>query len=72
MKKGSPTQPQTASETTAEVLYQKLNGRWYAFSLIDEEVFIAKIAEAQTTPGRTVGEINVPIRPPQATRHSKS
>ena len=28
-----------------EVLYQKLGGQWYAFSMIDDEVFMAPVAE---------------------------
>ncbi|HAR42661.1 MAG TPA: hypothetical protein DCS07_08555 [Bdellovibrionales bacterium] len=32
-------------ETTTEVLYQRLGSRWYAFSLIDDEVFVGSISE---------------------------
>lgn len=30
---------------TAEVLYQKLGNRWYAFSLINDEVFVGSISQ---------------------------
>ena len=30
-----------------EVLYQKLGDQWYAFSMIDEEVFMSPVAEEQ-------------------------
>jgi len=38
-KKNSKTQ-----ETTADVLYQRLGSRWYAFSLIGDEVFVGSIS----------------------------
>ncbi len=30
-----------------EVLYQKLGGKWFAFSLIDDEVFFGKVDSTQ-------------------------
>jgi hypothetical protein len=33
-------------EQLVEVLYQKLGGRWFAFSLINDEVFFGSIREA--------------------------
>lgn len=30
-------------DATVEVLYQNLGGRWYAFSIIDDEVFMGSI-----------------------------
>jgi hypothetical protein len=33
----------TPEQETVEVLYQKLGDRWYAFSLIDDEVFVGSI-----------------------------
>jgi len=38
-----------ASETvkTVDVLYQKMGDRWYAFSLVDEEVFVGSVSEAE-------------------------
>jgi hypothetical protein len=38
------TQNNNASDT-AEVLYQKLGTRWYAFSVIDDEVFMGSISQ---------------------------
>lgn len=31
------------SNETVEVLYQKLGNRWYAFSAVDEDVFVGAI-----------------------------
>ena len=30
-------------ENTVEVLYQKMGDRWYAFSIVDDEVFYGSI-----------------------------
>lgn len=35
----------TAKTTDAEVLYQKLGDRWFAFTLVDGEVFVAPVPE---------------------------
>ena len=32
---------------TVEVLYQKMGDRWYAFSLVDEDVFVGSVSEAE-------------------------
>ncbi|MBS1962640.1 MAG: hypothetical protein JST04_10515 [Bdellovibrionales bacterium] len=32
---------------TVDVLYQKMGDRWYAFSLVDEEVFVGSVTEAE-------------------------
>jgi hypothetical protein len=32
---------------TVDVLYQKMGDRWYAFSLVDEEVFVGSVSEAE-------------------------
>jgi hypothetical protein len=32
-------------EQTSEVLYQKLGNKWFAFSLIDNEVFVGSLSE---------------------------
>ncbi len=39
----NPAQASAGCETEADVLYQKLGDRWYAFSLIDDEVFFGSI-----------------------------
>lgn len=36
-----------AKEREADVLYQKLGGKWYAFSLVDDEVFMGAVTEEQ-------------------------
>jgi hypothetical protein len=38
-----------ATETvkTVDVLYQKMGDRWYAFSLVDEEVFVGSVSQAE-------------------------
>lgn len=37
-----------------EVLYQKIGNRWYAFSLIDEEMFFTPVPEEAIDPEFTV------------------
>ena len=32
-----------ATDSTVEVLYQKLGDEWYAFSIINDEVFFGKV-----------------------------
>jgi hypothetical protein len=34
-----------ASASTVEVLYQKMGDRWFAFSLVGEEVFVGSITQ---------------------------
>ena len=36
---------QAASDETVEVLYQKMGNRWFAFSLVDNEVFVGSISQ---------------------------
>jgi hypothetical protein len=46
MSKSSVSNQNTAAsktESMVEVLYQKLGDRWFAFSLIDNEVFVGSI-----------------------------
>lgn len=31
--------------TTAEVLYQRIGGKWYAFSVVGDEVYMSPISE---------------------------
>ena len=35
------------ADHTVEVLYQKMGDRWFAFSLIDEEVFVGSISQEE-------------------------
>jgi hypothetical protein len=43
------TQVQTENlaktDSTVEVLYQKMGDRWFAFSLVDDEIFIGSIGQ---------------------------
>jgi len=32
---------------TVDVLYQKMGDRWYAFSLVDEDVFVGSVSQAE-------------------------
>jgi len=41
----SPAESTTPMTSEAEVLYQKLGDRWFAFSIIDGEVFMAPVSE---------------------------
>ena len=36
-----------ATSQEVEVLYQKLGDQWYAFSMIDDDMFMAPVDEAQ-------------------------
>jgi hypothetical protein len=44
-KTAKETQPQ--QNTTVEVLYQKMGDRWFAFSLVNDEVFVGSISQEQ-------------------------
>lgn len=35
------------NEKTVEVLYQKMGDRWYAFSMVDGEVFVGSLSEEE-------------------------
>jgi hypothetical protein len=39
--------PKSAKDSTVEVLYQKMGDRWFAFSLIGEEVFVGSISQEE-------------------------
>ena len=59
--KSSKTANQVNQELDVEVLYQKLGDRWFAFSLVGDEVFMSPISEdiineiRNTTPAPNVG-----------------
>ena len=36
-----------SSGETVDVLYQKMGNRWFAFSLIDDEVFVGSLSEEE-------------------------
>jgi hypothetical protein len=41
----SETTTRTTADGTVEVLYQKMGDRWFAFSLVDDEVFVGSITQ---------------------------
>ncbi len=45
--KNDPASGATAKDPTVEVLYQKMGDRWFAFSAVDEEVFIGSISQEE-------------------------
>ena len=44
--KQSINQKSPKEKDTVEVLYQKLGDRWFAFSMIDDEVFVGSIKQS--------------------------
>jgi hypothetical protein len=40
-------QPAPQNNATVEVLYQKMGDRWFAFSLVNDEVFVGSISQEQ-------------------------
>jgi|GEM_PF-2362643 len=49
-------------EIDAEVLYQKLGDRWFAFSLIGDEVFMSPISDEVINDIKQEANANPPIR----------
>ncbi len=45
--KPTPTQTQAQKDDTVEVLYQKMGDRWFAFSMIDDEIFMGSIPQSE-------------------------
>ncbi len=35
----------SSQNETVEVLYQKMGDRWFAFSLVDDEIFVGSISQ---------------------------
>ena len=48
------------TEQDVDVLYQKLGDRWFAFSIINDEVFMAPIADEQIAEMRTENNRRAP------------
>ena len=44
-------------ETTSEVLYQKMGNRWFAFSLIDDEIYVGSITQDEVDAANSQGKI---------------
>ena len=38
-------------DQTVEVLYQKMGDRWFAFSVIDEEIFVGSVSQSEIDAG---------------------
>jgi len=55
-KKDSQTKSETSPEKEVEVLYQKLGGRWFAFSVVNDEVYVGQVEEGEDfhTPGADI------------------
>ncbi len=45
--KAQQTVSSKKSDQTVEVLYQKMGDRWFAFSLINDEVFVGSISDEE-------------------------
>jgi len=41
----TPANTEKNTDSTVEVLYQKLGDKWYAFSIIDDEVFFGSVPQ---------------------------
>ncbi|MEO7162204.1 MAG: hypothetical protein ABI041_04740 [Bdellovibrionia bacterium] len=52
VNKSTNQKPQTEKDKTVEVLYQKLGDRWFAFSMIDDEVFVGSINQSEIDSNR--------------------
>ncbi len=47
-----PTQNQTPVEQTVEVLYQKMGDKWFAFSMVGEEVYVGSVSQDEIDGGK--------------------
>ena len=52
------TQQNTAAEV--EVLYQKMGDRWFAFSVVGEEVFVGSISQDEIDQAEKKGQKVIP------------
>ncbi len=53
-----------ATTETVEVLYQKMGDRWFAFSLVGDEVFVGSITQDQIDSLESQGKLK-PQRMPE-------
>ncbi len=44
------TQKANSPEQTVDVLYQRMGNRWFAFSLINDEVFVGSLDSEEIAP----------------------
>lgn len=42
----------TQNQDSVEVLYQKMGDRWFAFSLIEDEVFVGSVTQHEIDAGK--------------------
>ena len=49
------TSNKNANETV-EVLYQKMGNRWFAFSMIDDEIFVGSISQEEINNAEKTGQ----------------
>ena len=47
MKRKYESEESLSQDGTVEVLYQKMGDRWFAFSLVEDEIFIGSIAQSE-------------------------
>jgi hypothetical protein len=48
-------------DQTVEVLYQKMGDRWFAFSLINDEVFVGSIPNSELEPAAKIQRKKRPL-----------
>ncbi len=65
--KSTKIQNNVNGQQTVEVLYQKMGDRWFAFSLIDDEVFVGSLSAEEIA-----GMDEMPVKIPSSrSRHDK-
>ena len=69
MSASSKTNSQTIQNLnggeTVEVLYQKMGNRWFAFSLVGEEVFVGSITQEEVDALEAQNEPQMATRAPE-------
>lgn len=53
----------TQDDNTVEVLYQKMGDRWFAFSLVGEEVFVGSITQDEINELESQGKLTPKAMP---------
>lgn len=62
-KKPNSSNSNTANDQYVDVLYQKLGENWFAFSLIDDEVFMSPVSDDKIAEIKTDNTAITNIRP---------
>ncbi len=61
---GNPTaqskNSSAGADPTVEILYQKMGDRWFAFSMIDDEVFVGSITQEELGKSKLVARVKPP------------